>query len=339
VPAVKHAETGLWRDVRELPAALAETLDAGDGVPEAAALLGDDGVRRVVASGNGAAYYSAFALWLASLAGTGRGPEVVAVPAGVLAAGGFRWRHGDRLLAISSSGEFRDVLAAVDAAPRPVVAITAAPGSPLARRADARALQRVRSQRAVTHTQALAGAVALALAVWARVSDDAALRRAVADAPAAAERAIAATDGWAPAAVTELAAPVAAIAFGSGPAWAAALEAALLMKEVARVPCEGAETREGATSAMFGLAPGHLAISLAGEGDPAGAEAEALCRAAGAAVARLPGIDVADPRLATVTTLPAAVALTIALAAAGGHDVDRPAWTDAYYATARSGAA
>ena len=48
--------------------------------------------------------------------------------------------------------------------------------------------------------------------------------------------------------------PETAVVFGGGPGWAAALEAALLLKEVARVPAEGVETREGATSAMMALA-------------------------------------------------------------------------------------
>ena len=49
---------------------------------EVAALIGADGVRRVVASGNGAAYYVANALWLASLESR-HGPELVAVPGGL----------------------------------------------------------------------------------------------------------------------------------------------------------------------------------------------------------------------------------------------------------------
>jgi hypothetical protein len=48
------------------------------------------------------------------------------------------------------------------------------------------------------------------------------------------------------------------------------------------------------------------------------------------------GGAVADRRLAAITTLPAAVAVAAELALAGGHDVDRPAWTDAYYRTARA---
>src|SRR6266496_1491252 len=124
-------ETGLWQDVSELP----ESLAARDGVADTAALLGADAVRRIVATGNGAAYYVAVALWLASLEGRG-GPEVVAVPSGLVARGAFGWRPGDALLAVSSSGEFRDLVEAVDrGAPLPYAAITATPGSTLGSRA------------------------------------------------------------------------------------------------------------------------------------------------------------------------------------------------------------
>ena len=54
---MRFLETGLWSDVRGLPAALADTLDAADGVAEAAALLRSGDVARIVATGNGAAYY------------------------------------------------------------------------------------------------------------------------------------------------------------------------------------------------------------------------------------------------------------------------------------------
>src|SRR6266568_3456967 len=166
-------ETGLWQDVSELPDALAATVDARDGVADTAALLGADAVRRIVATGNGAAYYVAVALWLASLEG-GAGPEVVAVPSGLVARGGFGWRPGDALLAVSSSGEFRDLVEAIDTgAPLPYAAITATPGSTLGSRASARALVAVSHQRAVTHTQAFCGGVAAALAVWGEVTDDA----------------------------------------------------------------------------------------------------------------------------------------------------------------------
>jgi fructoselysine-6-P-deglycase FrlB-like protein len=327
-------ETGLWADIRELPEGLAATVDASDGLAEAVALLGDSSVRRVVVSGNGAAYYVAMALWLASLRSAGQGPELVAVPSGLLAGGSFRFRAGDRLLAISSSGEFRDLIEAIDGgAPQPYAAITATAGSTVERGAAARMLQRVLHQRAVTHTQALAGAVACALLIWAELSGDRELGDRVRAAPGAARRAVEGAEQWA--ADLDPAPPAAAIAFSSGPGWAAALETALLLKEVSRVPCEGVESREGATSAMFGLAPGHLALSLPLGDDPALEETERLCAGAGARVVRLPGGEHADPRLSVISTLPAASAVAARLAEAAGHDIDHPAWVDAYESTAR----
>lgn len=327
-------ETGLWRDLTELPSTLAATLDARDGVAEVASLLGAPGVRRIVASGNGAAYYVAVALWLASLEGA-RGPEVQAVPSGLLARGGFAWRPGDALLAISSSGEFRDLIEAVDGAPAPFATVTSTPGSTLGSSAGARALVTVANQRAVTHTQAYCGNVAAALAVWAALTADTALDAALRQVPDAVEASLAPARAWA-----EEAGPVqasTAVVFGSGPAWAAALEAALLLKEISAIPAEGVETREGATSAMMALQPGTLALGLpvAGPPDPLLEEAEAICAGRGATVLRAPAGGPADRRLAAVTTFPAATALAGQIGVARGLDVDRPAWTDAYYQVAR----
>jgi len=326
--APMRRETGLWQDVSELPDALAATLHAGDGVVDVAALLG--GARRIVATGNGAAYYVAVALWLASLEGGG-GPEVVPVPSGLVARGGFRWRPGDALFAVSSSGEFRDLVEAVDGAP-PYAIVTASPDSTLGGRAAARALVTVLNQRAVTHTQAFCGAVAAALAVWAELTDDAGLRGALARAPEHAGTAVEAARHWTEDAVD---APF-AVAFGSGPAWAAALEAALLLKEVAGIPAEGVETREGATSAMMALRPGDLVLSLPTGDDVLLDEAEEACRARGATVLRAPAIEGADRRLAAITTFPAAAALSERIGLARGLDVDRPAWIDDYYRVARA---
>lgn len=327
------AETGLWRDLEELPDALTATLDAREGFGEVAHMLGADGVRRIVASGNGAAYYVAMALWLAALDGPA-GPDVVAVPSGLLARGGFRWRPGDVLLAVSSSGEFRDLVEAVEGdLPAPVAAITATPGSTLGTRARERALVRVSNQRAVTHTQAFCGGVAAALAIWAEATADETLRREVAELPGRVSRSLDETREWlGGAGALE---PTVAIAFGSGPGWAAALEAALLLKEVAGIPAEGVETREGATSAMMALAPGHLAISLAmAAADPLLEEAERICAARDAIVLRTPPGE-GDRRLAAITTFVPAAALSGQIGLRRGLDVDRPPWTDEYYSVAR----
>lgn len=330
------AMTGLWADTCEIPVALTRTLEAADGFADVARLLVRPGVRRIVATGNGASYYVAHALWLASLLGPA-GPEVVPVPAGLVARGAFRWRDGDVLLAFSSSGELRDLLEALDGgAPFPYALVTASPASRLALLAGARALVDVVSQRAVTHTQAYCGSVAAALAVWAEVTGDESLRAALAGLPAVVERLVSVAPGTTTGLTRDVIEAPAAVAFGTGPAWAGALEAALLLKEVARVPAEGVETREGATSAMFGLSPGHLVLSLAAAGDPLGKEAEETCRARGAVVVRAEGVDAADVRLAAVTTFPALVAVTEWIGLGRGLDVDAPDWIDPYYRVARS---
>ena len=318
-----------------MPTALALTLDARTGVAEAARVLGADNVRRVVATGNGAAYYVALALSLAALE-SNDGPEIVAMPAGIVADPRFRWRSGDRLLAISSSGEFKDVVKAIDAgAPRPIVAITATATSTLAGLANVVVLQTVLHQRAITHTQALAGALALGLLIWAEVTSDRLLAAAAEAGPAALESAISTAPTWARAALDGVPYPSAGAAFGTGPAWAGALETALLLKEIARIPAEGVETREGATSVMYGLAPGHLVLALKTRDDPGLAEAVRLCQATGATVLEVPGGDLADRRFALATSLPATAATAALLAQQAGHDVDHPTWTDAYYSTAR----
>ena len=330
---MRYLGTGLWADVQQLPGALQDTIDAADGVAEAAGVL--RGARRIVATGNGAAYYVAHALWLASL--DGEAPPVVALPCGVVAREGFRWREGDAVLAVSSSGEFRDVVEiARGSGARPCVAITASAGLGAGRgfrrgRAPARRLAAGRHAHAGAR-----GRVRRGLSVWASLTGDRGLAALAASSPAVAARAVTDVEPWAADALGAVGAPAAAIAVGGGAAWAAALELALMLKEISRIPAEGVETREGATSAMFGLDRGHLMVSLDPEGDQLGDEAERLCAAAGATTLRLPAAARADARLAPITTLPAAAALSAELALAAGHDVDKPAWTDAYYETARS---
>jgi fructoselysine-6-P-deglycase FrlB-like protein len=328
-------QTRLWREAREIPRALEQTVDQAHGFDDVAALLAADDVSRVIATGNGAALYVAHAVWLASLEGDGR-LELLAVPAGVLASGRFAWRKGDRLLVVSSSGELRDAVEALEAgAPRPYAAVTANEHSTIGAGAGATALVHVEAQQTETHTQAYCGNLAAALAVWSRVTGDDNLARSLVRAPVVLARLLDEAQTWAAEAAVEAGSPSAAVAFGSGPAWAAALEAALLLKEVAGTPAEGLETREGATSGMYALGPGKLALSLPTGEEAALAQAEETCRRTGAAVLRLPGGDALDARLAGLSTFPAALALATLLGLRAGLDVDHPAWVESYYKTAR----
>lgn len=333
--------TSLWADLLEIPSSLDATLAVAEGFEQGAELLAAPSTRRIVATGNGAAYYVGQALWLASLETPLSVPPVVAIPAGVLVGHHLRWRDGDVLLAVSSSGEFRDVIDAVEQASSaglPVLALTATATSTLAHRAGMRAMVQVLHQRAVTHTQVLCSNVLAILAMWAEATGDGALRQAVEQAPDAVRQALRDVPSWAETpALADLVRPTSGVVFGTGPAWAAASEAALLLREVAGVPAEGAETREGATSSMYALSPGQLVIGLPSTpGDPLLAEALAVCEGAGAAVMELPA-PLGDPRLAAVTSHPHAVCLAAHLGLRAGADVDHPSWESRYYATARSG--
>ena len=333
------AVSGLWQDVAEIPAALATTLDNREGFEAAAELVTASGSSRLVVSGNGAAYYVASALWLASLRGSRPGPEVCAVPSGLVARGRFAWRPGDIFVAVSSSGEFRDLVEAIEqGAPRPYIAVTSSPVSTVARGAGVAARFQVLHQRALTHSQVFCGAVATLLSIWAMVVDDTVLSRQLSELPAMAESAIDQASRWSGDALSELkTVPRAALTCASGAGWAAALEAALLLKEVARVPTEGGETREAATSGMYPLASNDLAFTLRSAGeDPLLDEAEGIFERAGAKVLRAPAPRSSiDERVMGAVMFPAAAALAIKLARLGGFDPDEPTWAATYYQTAR----
>ena len=87
---------------------------------------------------------------------------------------------------------------------------------------------------------------------------------------------------------------------------------------------------------MMALRPGDLALSLPTRADdPLLVEAEEACAERGAQVLRAPAPATEDRRLAAVSTFPAAAVLSASIGLARGLDVDKPAWTDAYYRVAR----
>lgn len=326
----------VWAEAADVGDALRRTLDDAEGFDSALELLREG--RRVVATGNGAAYYVALAMDLAAHE-TPAAPDIRAVPAGLLSSGRFVWRDGDVLIAISSSGKQRDVLEALDhGAPRPYVTVTSNPDAPLGAGAAAAAIVHVDRQEVVTHTQGYVGNAVTVLALLARLAGDHALERAVDDAPDAYTEAFGSAAPWVDEMIDADAVPTAVVAFGTGTAWAAALEAALLVKEVSGLPAEGLETREGGTSGMYALTDTHVVLSLPTANDPHAREAEQVCASMSARVLRVPGGDRHDARLAPVTTFPTALAVAIALGQSRGLDVDAPSWTQAYYKTAHGSA-
>lgn len=336
--------TRLWADTTRIPSTLDTAVRSNEGVNAVADQLRHSRVKRIVISGNGAAWYAGMAVWLASLETTSLAAEITCVPAGLLARGRFAWRPGDLLFAFSSSGEFRDLVEAT-AAPEcpPVVAVTANPGSSIGRAALARASIRLSEPTGFTHSTAYTANVAMGLAILATATGDLGLSAAVHGLPDSAADAVRTATEWEVADAVGVRRPRMVLAIGDGPAWAAGLEMALLAREVARLPADGAELREGATSSMFGIGPEDLAL-IAEVGAP-GSEASKLEREAevtlheeGAHVVRLPGGRSGDRRLASILAFPASVRVAIHLAVAAGLDADAPETSGTYYRTARIGA-
>lgn len=325
--------TGLWADLLLTPDTVTATAAAADGFDDVAALLTRPGVRRVIVTGNGAQWHVALALWLAWLQVPDPPVEVLAVPGGLVAGGQFPWREGDRLLALSSSGEFRDVIEAIrEGAPRPIAAITANAGSTIGAAAEARALVTVDTLRARTHTQGYAGSLVAGLGVVARMAGDSALRTATEGAGARMAPLIDAA-GTQPSPTGR---PHAGVCVGTGPAWPGALHTALCLREVSILPVDGYETREGATTGRFSTVPGDLAVTIAGpRPDPLLAEAAGILAEGGAEIVAIDGDPAADSRLAPAMALPAAIALAIDLALLADLDPDAPSWAGAYDRTSR----
>jgi glucosamine--fructose-6-phosphate aminotransferase (isomerizing) len=325
----------VWQEAVEIPQALAMTAKGGEGPAAIARMVRSHHVTRIVAAGNGASLYLAHYLWLLSLA-VPAPVSVVAVPAALLATGWFPPQEGDMLLGFSSSGELSDLIGAMErfeAHPRAVV--TAEETSTLARVADLTALVRVRSQLSMTHTQSYCGAALMALAVWARLADSPRLETLVRKAPDAAEQALVRSSMWI-AGVDVGPVPTSVVAYGSGFAWPAALEAALLMREIAGVAAEGTEASEGGTSAMFSLTPDDLVLSLHTRQDRTTRDADEACRARGARIVVLPGGTGAHPILAPVTTFFDSLQIALKVAARAGRDPDIADWKEIYLKNVRT---
>jgi fructoselysine-6-P-deglycase FrlB-like protein len=329
--------TRLWTDLLRTPDVLARTLREDDGTRQASRLLRSGEVRRLVAVGNGASSYIAHALWLASLETPGRAPvQVLALPAGLLTTGRMHWQGGDALLSISASGEARDLVSTLQALPDGVrtIAVTSTPASTVARLSDVVVSVAPDRQESVTHSHAYCGAVLACLALWAETTEDDDLRAAVRRAPDVFRDGLAPGQAWAEEALAGAEVPTAAFTCGSGAGWAAALEASLLVKELAQVPGEGVELREAATTVMTTIKPGHLLVNLTPAAPGAG-EAEDACAGRGARVLRAPAAAEHDLRLSPVTSFPAMTALALRLTLASGADPDAPAWRDTYFEVAR----
>lgn len=329
-------ETGLWRDVAGIPSALAATLEQRSRILEGADFLRRDDVARVLTTGNGASLYAAQAWANAAAWGPTRPFEVVAIPGEWAGDPGFPWREGDRLVIVSTSGELRDGVAALEHAPRPILAITGHPASTIGSGVDAIVEVRTESQHAFTHTQSFVANVAALVAMWATITDDRHLLDLIEELPEHLATSLTSAPEWAIAETVDGNTLTSGIAAAPKAAQPAAMEASLLLKELALIPTEGMDVREAATTGLYAAGEKSVFVSIPCEGvGPQIVEAELLAAERGAEVVRLPGGIDHDHRVGAITTFPHAVALAATIGLGKELDIDQPPWIDGYLRSAR----
>jgi len=192
-------------------------------------------------------------------------------------------------------------------------------------------------QRVVSTTKTFAASVLALHALWVELFNHP--EPALAQAPNVARSVLANHDERMAALATTLAASRYTCTFGTGPAWAVALEGALKLKEIAGLTAEGAETREVVQGILPIVGPETTALAVAppGSGTKLTLDAAAHCRQLGATVQTIGPLSKEWPaRLAGIQYAIPFYLLSLHLAGQLGLDADNPAWRDRYYLITRS---
>ena len=339
-------------EIREGPAAIRATLAASRPAASAAAdALRAGRVRRVFVLGNGTSYHSSLAA--ASLYRRHAGPDdpvVIPVTAAEFRTYTPHLGKNDAVAGISSSGEFRDVVAVTkELKPEtPTVAIVHVPDSTLATLADHVIVSAGGPSRVPVMTKTFSATlVATELFLGELIGRDVADRVASDIALAAdhAESAIAEADPLVEHLAAELDGAEHLFVVGSGLAHVAAMEAALKLKEMALVHAEGTETWEMTSGASTIIGQGSVVVALGPNGRGREALADVVRHAAGwgarlvevgpdqivpgSSLIRLPADAIEDH--APLTTVPPVALLAFALAQARGVNPDQPDWIERYH--------
>jgi glucosamine--fructose-6-phosphate aminotransferase (isomerizing) len=339
-------------EIREGPAAIRATVESSrPAAAAAAAALRNRGIRRVFVLGNGTSFHSSLAA--AGLYRRQAGPgDPVVIP---LTAADFRTympRLGDTdaVVGISSSGEFRDVVAITrDLANRvPTVAVVHVPDSSLAGIADHVIVSAGGPSLVPVMTKTFSATLAATELLLAELLDSAIAERTAAELASAAdhsEQAIAAAEPLVEDLAAELDGAEHLFVAGSGLAHVGAIEAALKLKEMALVHAEGTETWEMTSGASTIIGPASVVIALAPTGPGRDALADVVRHSAGwgarvievgpdqivpgSSLIELPADAIEDH--APLTTVPPVALLAFALARARGVNPDQPDWIERYH--------
>jgi len=342
------------QEIFETPDAIRATVaETRAAAREAAAAIRARAPRRIFITGNGTSLYSSMAVAYTGRAlASGNDPLVLAFPSG-----DFRYytpalEPSDVLVGISASGEFRDVLALFEEyrGRNLCIGISHVPGSSITRLADHMLISGggVSEVPVMTKTYAstLTAAHLLMLEILMAPDDWYTDLAASADrCQKALERCEAVIGELAP----ELAEREHAFYFGAGPAYAAAMEGALKLKEMALLHAEGSETWEMASGPATMVSENTFIAALfgGGEGDRATESGAQHAREWGATVLNVGGqaeaggwhFPVQSPKyepFATLGLIPPLALLAFRVARQRGLNPDRPQWRERYFSQGMS---
>jgi glucosamine--fructose-6-phosphate aminotransferase (isomerizing) len=308
-------------------------------------------VRRIHVIGNGTSFHSSAAA--AALYRRHAGPDdPVVVPLTAAEMLRYRPRLGpaDAVVGISSSGEFKDVVAVAEAlrGSVPVAGVVHVAGSTLTRVASDVVCSAGGPSTVPVMTKTFSATlVATELLLVELLGEERAdaVASAVLLAADHSQQAIAAAEELVEPLADRLATTEHLFVTGGGLGWPAAQEAALKLKEMALVHAEGSEAWEMTSGAATMLGPGAAVIALAPVGPARAALADLLGHAAewGAATIEvgperllqssdlLPLPTAAEEDQAPLNSVPPVALLAFALARRRGANPDRPGWIERYH--------
>jgi glucosamine--fructose-6-phosphate aminotransferase (isomerizing) len=339
-------------EIREGPAAILGTIaEARPAAAAAAAVLRGRGVRRMFVLGNGTSYHSSLAA--AGLYRRNAGPDDPAVFA--LTAADFRTYRprlgdGDVVVGISSSGEFRDVVAVIEELRGlvPTVGVVHVPDSTLVTIADHVILSAGGPSRVPVMTKTFSATLVATELLLAELLGSDTADRIAADLESAADHArvaISSAEDVVLDLAIELREAEHVFVVGSGLAHVAAMEAALKLKETALVHAEGTETWEMTSGASTIIGPTSVVVALAPTGPGRDALADVVLHSVdwGARVVEVGPRQISRAsRLITLpeeaaedhaplTAVPPVALLAFALARVRGANPDQPGWVERYH--------
>ena len=336
------------QEIHETPGAIRATIDqTRAGAHAAAVAMKARNPRRIYLIGNGTSLYSSMAAtYTARLLAGADAPLVLAIPAGDFRHYTPALNPQDVVVGVTASGEFRDVLSVFERIKGQclTVGITHVLGSSVTRIADVMLYSAGGPSQVPVMTKTYASTLtAIHLLLLEYFDASQAYYDDLAGTPVHTAAAIEEAEKRLPHIISELSEFNHAFYFGAGCGYAAALEGALKMKEMAILHAEGSETWEMASGPATVVGQNVFCVSMT-TGDAMDGETNngaAHARQWGARLVEigpqqkcddlfLPAQTSRFACFSSLTLVPVAALMAYRNARSRGYDPNYPAWRDRY---------